>query len=64
MLPLRDFGTKERESEGRREVMLGMLLKLLVKDKLLHSGKVPVNAELRPEERETRNGSSVIQHFE
>ena len=30
--------------------MLGTLLKLLVKDKLLHSGKVPVNAEL------TRNG--------
>ena len=28
--------------------MLGMLLKLLVKDKLLHSGKVPVNEELRP----------------
>ena len=63
MLPLRDFGIKERESEGR-EVVLGTLLKLLVKDKLLHSGKVPVNAELRPEERETRNGSSVIQHFE
>ena len=33
VLPLRDFGTKERESEGR-EVMLGTLLKLLVKDKL------------------------------
>ena len=47
MLPLRDFGTKERESEGR-EVVLGTLLKLLVKDKLLHSGKVPVNAELGP----------------
>ena len=47
MLPLRDFGTKEPESEGR-EVVLGTLLKLLVKDKLLHSGKVPVNAELRP----------------
>ena len=30
----------------RREVMLGTLLKLLVKDKLLHSGKVPVNEEL------------------
>ena len=43
---------KERESEGR-EVVLGTLLKLLVKDKLLHSGKVPVNAEL------TRNGSSA-----
>ena len=36
--------------------MLGTLLKLLVKDKLLHSGNVPVNAELRPlrtEKRET-----------
>ena len=43
----RDFGTKERESEGR-EVVLGMLFKLLVKNKLLHNGKVPVNAELRP----------------
>ena len=38
----RDFGTKERESKGR-EVVLGTLLKLLVKDELLHSGKVPVN---------------------
>ena len=54
---LQDFETKERESEGR-EVVLGVLLKLLVKDKLLRSGKVPVNAEL------TRNGSSVISHFE
>ena len=53
MLPLRDFGTKEPESEGR-EVVLGTLLKLLVKDKLLHSGKVPVNAELRPLRREKR----------
>ena len=53
----RDFETKERESEGR-EVMLDTLLKLLVKDKLLHSGKVPVNTEL------TRNGSSAIRHFE
>ena len=43
----RDFGTKEQESEGR-EVVLGMLFILLVKDKLLYSGKVPVNAELRP----------------
>ena len=31
VLPLRDFGTKERESE-RREVVLGTLLKLLVKN--------------------------------
>ena len=58
VLPLRDFGTKERESKGR-EVVLGTLLKLLVKDKLLHCGKVPMNAELRPEERETRNGNSA-----
>ena len=42
-----------------------MLFKLLVKDKLLHSGKVPVNTELRPLRRkETRNGSSAILHFE
>ena len=34
--------------------MLAMLLKLLVKDKLLHSGKVPVNAELRPLRTEER----------
>ena len=44
-------GTKEGESEGR-EVVLGTLLKLIVKDKLLHSGKVPVNTELRPLRRE------------
>ena len=62
VLPLRDFGTKERESEGRK-VVLGTLLKLLVKDKLLHSGKVPVNAELRPL-RETKSGISAIRHFE
>ena len=49
----RDFGTKEQESEGR-EVVLGMLFKLLVKDKLLYNGKVPVNAELRPLRREKR----------
>ena len=53
----RDFRTKERESEGR-EVMLATLLKLLVKDKLLHSEKVPVNVEV------TRNRSSAIRHFE
>ena len=34
--------------------MLGTLLKLLVKDKLLHSGKVPVNAEMSPLRREKR----------
>ena len=62
MLLLRDFGS-ERENEGR-EVVLGTLLKLLVKDKLLHSGTVPVNAELSPLRRETRNGNSAIRHFE
>ena len=30
------------------------LLKLLVKDKLLHSGNVPVNLELTPLRREKR----------
>ena len=34
--------------------MPGTLLKLLVEDKLLHSGKVPVNAKLRPLRREKR----------
>ena len=35
--------------------MPGVLLKLLVKDKLLHNGKVPVNAAAEtPEERKTR----------
>ena len=42
---------KEQESDGR-EVVLGTLLKLVVKDKLLHSGKVPT--ELRPLRREKR----------
>ena len=32
----------------RREGVLGRLFKLLVKEKLLYSGNVPVNAELRP----------------
>ena len=39
-------------SEGR-EVVLGMLFKLLVKDKLLHSGKLPVNTKLRREKQRT-----------
>ena len=51
MLLLREVGTKERESKGR-EVVLGILLKMLVKDKLLHSGKVPVNTKLRPLRKE------------
>ena len=52
-LDVLDFGMKEQESEGR-EVMLGTLPKLLVKDKLLHSGKVSVNAKLKPLRREKR----------
>ena len=48
---------KERR-EREREVVLGMLLKLLVKDKLLHSGKVPVNAELSPLRRK-KQGTEV-----
>ena len=47
------FETKKRESEGR-EVVLGTLLKLLVKDKLLHSRKVSMNTELSPLRREKR----------
>ena len=41
---LRNKGARKRREI---EVVLGMLLKLLVKAKLLHSRKVPVNAELR-----------------
>ena len=51
-----------RESEGKR-VVLGTLLKLLVKDKLLHSEKVDSTREHgaeTPEEKETRNGSSAL----
>ena len=59
-LDVLDFGTKKRESEGR-EVVLGTLLKLQLKDKLLHIGKVPVNAELRPLSREKR-GMEVQQY--
>ena len=42
--------------------MPGALLKLLVKDKLLHSGKIPVNAELRPwgERNEERKFSDTV----
>ena len=47
----KDFGTKKRESKGK-DVVLGTLLKLLVKDKLLYNRKVPMNAELRPLRRE------------
>ena len=48
-----NFETKERESKGKDDV-LGTLLKLLVKNKLLHNGKVPLNAELRPLRGEKR----------
>ena len=41
--------------------MPGTLLKLLVKDKLLYSGKLLVNAELRPLRREKR-GTEVQQY--
>ena len=47
-------GAKGWKAAGEGWFMLGTLLKLLVKDKLLHSGKVPVNAELRPLRREKR----------
>ena len=42
--------------------MLGTLLKLLVKDKLLNSGKVSVNVELRPLRREKR-GTKVQRYI-
>ena len=59
---LRNKGARKR---SEREVVLGTLLKLLVKDKLLHNGKVPVNPELRPLRRnDSENGSSAIRHFE
>ena len=48
---LRNKGARKQRE---REIVLGTLLKLLVKDKLLHSGKVPVNAELRSLRREKR----------
>ena len=52
---LRNKGArKQREIE----VMLGTLFKLLVKDKLLHNGKAPVNAELRPLRKE-KQGTAV-----
>ena len=46
---LRNKGVRKR-----REVILGMLFKMLVKEKLPYSEKVPVNAELRPLRREKR----------
>ena len=57
---LRNKGVRKR-----REVILGTLFKLLEKEKLLYSGKVPVNGELRPLRRE-KQGTEVqqIRHFE
>ena len=52
-------GAKGLKSSGRG-IMPGALLKLLLKDKLLHSGKVPLNIELRPLRREKR-GTEVQQ---
>ena len=44
--------------------MPGTLLKLLVKDKLLHSVSTRERGAETPEEREMRNVSSAIRHFE
>ena len=44
---LRNKGARKRRERGT-------LLKLLAKDKLLYSRKVPINAELRPLRREKR----------
>ena len=45
---LRNKGARKRRERGRAK----HLLKLIVKDKLLHSGKVPIDAELRLLRRE------------
>ena len=45
---------RNKGARKRKEVVLGTLFKLLVKEKLPYSGKVPVNAELRPLRRENR----------
>ena len=45
---------RNKEARKRKEVVPGTLFKLLVKEKLLYSGKVPVNAKLRPLRREKR----------
>ena len=45
---------RNKGARKRREVILGTPFKLLVKQKLLYSGKVPVNVELRPLRREKR----------
>ena len=57
---LRNKGTRKQRERGCTR----HAVKQLVKDMLLYNGKVPVNLELRPLRRETRNGSSAIRHFE
>ena len=49
-------------SARHAEACCGTLLKLLVKDKLLHSEKVSVNAELRSLKRKKRG--TEVQRFE
>ena len=58
----RDFGTKERESEGR-EIVLGKLSNSEKQATSQWKSTREREAET-PEEGETRNGSSVIQHLE
>ena len=58
----RDFGTKERESEGR-EVVLGTLSNSERQATFQWNSTHECVAET-PEEREMRNGSSAIRHFE
>ena len=59
----RDCGVKERESKGR-EVVLVMLLKLPVKDKLLYSKRYPCECERMaaetPEEKQDYNRQAPI----
>ena len=45
---LQGLRNKGARKQREIEVVLGTLLKLLLKDKLLHSGKAPMNTELRP----------------
>ena len=54
----RDFETKEQESEGRGRTRHAA--QTISKRQALYSGKVPVNADLRPEERETRNRDTAL----
>ena len=51
---------EQRSEKAKGDRTIGMLFKLLVKEKLLYSGKVHVNAELRPLRRE-KQGTEVLQ---